>query len=98
MELSRLKELKNKLLHDKELAPVWKFFFDHLAEDPEFLALGERTEHAFVEAAVAQVGRQLYPHAPPAGSLLLTRLAEQQFIHGGFFVAGRPGGVFYFED
>jgi hypothetical protein len=98
MDLTRLQELKDKLLHDKELAPVWTFFFDHLAEDPEFIALGERTHHAFVAAAVAQVGRQLYPNAAPPGGLLLTRLADQHFIHGGFFVANRPGGLFFFED
>jgi hypothetical protein len=98
MDLTRLQELKQKLLNDKELAPVWGFFFDHFAEDPEFIALGQRTRHAFVEAVLAQVGPQMFPGAGPASGLLLTRLADQQFIHGGFFLGGRPGGVIYYED
>jgi hypothetical protein len=98
MDLAQLQQLKHKLLHDKELAPIWSFFFDNLAADPEFIALGQKTEHEFVEAVVAQVARQLFPKSGGASSLLLNRLPEQQFIHGGFFVAGRPGGVVYFEE
>ncbi len=98
MDLTRLQELKRKLLQDKALPPVWTFFLDHFGHDSEFIRLGEETRHSFVEAALAQVCRQLYPQAEAVAGLLLTRLAEQQFIHGGFIVAGRPGGLFYFED
>jgi hypothetical protein len=98
MDLAQLQELKQKLLHDKELAPIWSFFFDNLAADPQFIALGQRTEHTFIEAVIAEVVRQLFPQSGGAGGLLLTRLPEEQFVHGGFFVAGRPGGVIYFEE
>jgi hypothetical protein len=98
MDLTRLEELKRKLVQDKALPPVWTFFLDHLGQDPAFIRLGEETRHEFVEAALAEVCRQLYPKAEAIVGLILTRLAEQQFLHGGFFVAGRPGGLFYFED
>jgi hypothetical protein len=98
MDLTPLQELKRKLLHDKELAPVWKYFLDNLAEDQEFIDLGESTDHPFVTAVVAQVSRQLFPKAGPPACLMLTRLADQEFVHGGFIVANRPAGVIYFED
>jgi hypothetical protein len=98
MDLAQLQELEHKLLHDKELAPIWSFFFDNLAADPAFIALGERVEHEFVEAVIAQVVGQLFPRSGGAAGLLLTRLPQQPFVHGGFFVAGRPGGVVYFEE
>lgn len=98
MDLMRLEELKQKLIQDKALPPVWRFFLDHFGEDPAFIALGERTRHEFVEAVLVQVALQLFPQAEAIAGLLLTRLAEQQFIHGGFFLAGRPGGIIYFED
>ncbi len=98
MDLTRLEELKRKLVQDKALPPVWRFFLDHLGEDPEFIRLGDQTRHPFVEAALAQVGRQLFPQAEAIVGLLLTRLPEQQFLHGGFMIAGRPGGLFYFDD
>ena len=98
MDVARLQELKQKLLSEKELAPVWSFFLDHFGQDPEFIALGERAGHPFVEAVVAQVGRQLFARDGKVTGLLLTRIGEQQFIHGGFSMAGRIGGVIYFED
>jgi hypothetical protein len=98
MDLARLQQLKQKLLHEEKLAVVWSFFMDHFADHPEFIALGERAHHDFVEAVVAEVGRQLFGADGVASGLLLTRLAGQQFVHGGFTMGGRIGGVIYFED
>ncbi|MGH7170790.1 MAG: hypothetical protein ACRELG_10965 [Gemmataceae bacterium] len=98
MDLALLQELKQKLLHDKDLAPVWAFFLDHFAEDPSFIALGDRVDHPFIEAVLAQVSHQLFPRDGAVIGILLTRLAEQQFLHGGFFMGLRPGGVFFYED
>ena len=57
MDLSRLQELKRKLINDKDLLPVWGFFLDHLGEDPEFIELGEGIGHEFLETVVPLFGR-----------------------------------------
>jgi hypothetical protein len=98
MDLSRLQELKTKLIHDKDLFPVWGFFLDHFGEDPEFMELGEPVRHPFIESVVAQTSAQMFPQDGMIGELRLIRLADQQFIHGGVNVAGRVGGVIFFED
>jgi hypothetical protein len=98
MDRPSLEELKQKLLHEKALPPVWAFFLDHFGENPDFIARGERADHPFVEAVIAQVSQQLFPKDGAIGGLILTRVAESQFIHGGFFMGLRPGGVIYFED
>jgi hypothetical protein len=98
MDLARLKELKRKLLLDQQLAPVWTFFLDHFAEKPGFIALGERARHPLVEAVLVQVGQQLFGADGTISDMILTRIADQQFLHGGFRMGGRFGGVFYFED
>jgi hypothetical protein len=98
MDLKLLQELKGKLLHDKMLAPVWEYFFDHFAEDSEFIALGERATHQLVETIVAEVGKQMFGREGVVNSLLLTRVPDQQFLHGCLIIGGRVGGVIYFED
>jgi hypothetical protein len=98
MDLTRLRELKHKLRFDKDLAPVWTYFLDHFGENPDFIALGELARHPFVEAVIDQVRQQLFGSDGTIARLLLTRLAEQQFLHGGFFMGLRPGGVIFFED
>jgi hypothetical protein len=98
MDLSLLAKLKQKLIHDKDLMPVWKFFLDHFGEDPEFIALGEAIAHPFLETVLAQVGMQMFPGNAIASMTRLVRLKDQEFIHGSIDVAGRQGFVFFFED
>jgi len=98
MDLTRLPELKQKLLYEQRLSVVWEFFLDHFAENLEFIAAGEEIRHALVEAIIAQIAEQLFADDGAVGNLLLARLSGPQFIHGGFSMGGRPGGVIYFED
>src|SRR5436309_2917518 len=98
MELHRLEELKRKLLHDKDLGPVWTFFLDHFAENADFMALGKRAEHPLVETVLAQIAQQLFPGDAEVNRVILTWIDAQQFLHGGYFIGSRIGGVIYFEE
>lgn len=98
MDLTRIQELKHMLLHDKDLAPVWLYFMDHFAEDPEFIALGERVDHPLIEVVLDQVSKQLFPRDGKVVRVILTQLQEPKFLHGGFFMGLRPGGVIFYED
>jgi hypothetical protein len=98
VDLSRLQELKHKLLHDKDLAPVWLYFLDHFAENSDFIALGEQVQHPLVESVIQQVSKQLFPRDGAIVGMLLTQIDEPKFLHGGFFMGLRPGGVIFFED
>ncbi len=93
-----LQKLKQKLLKDKELAPVYNFFLDHFGENREFMALGSPGNVPLVEAIVTQVSQQMFPRGGSISGLRLTRLADEKFVHGAFFMGGRIGGVFLFED
>jgi hypothetical protein len=98
MDLTRLQELKRKLIHDKDLMPVWNYFLDHFGNDPDFMALGHGTSDPFLESVLAQVGVQMFPQDALVIQSQLVRLDDQQFIHGSVNVAGRPGIIFYFEE
>ena len=98
MNLELLPVLKDKLLHAKQLSEVTTYFFDHFGEDPEFIALGELVRHPFLEAVIGEIGRQMFGKETPPTDLLLTRLADQQFIHGGGAVNGRVISLLFFED
>lgn len=98
MNLELLEELKRKLQQEAELAPVWIYFLDHFGENPAFIALGERINHNFVEAVIAQVALQLYGDGCAIRNMILTRMPDRPFVHGGFSIDGRIGGVIYFED
>lgn len=98
MDLTRMQELKRKLLHDSQLPPVWVYFLDHFGEKEEFRVLGEPINHPFVEAVISEVGRQLFGPKHSVHNLILKRIDDQHFVHGGFTIGSHIGGVFYFED
>jgi hypothetical protein len=98
MDLSLLQTLKEKIATAKEFNDVWHYFFDHFGENPEFMKLGEPTEHPFLEQVFIQVCARLFPSHVVLTRMMFTRLAEQHFIHGGLTINGRLASVMYFED
>jgi hypothetical protein len=64
----------------------------------EFMALGDQTRHALVELVIGQVAREIFGRDVSPTGLVLTRISDEQFIHGGFLLDGRLASVFYFDD
>jgi hypothetical protein len=93
-----LSNLKQKLLNDAELPPVYTFFLDHFAEDSKFMTRGKPVEMPMLGEMVSRIIGQMFPGSAPTEQLRLIRLAKEQFVHGTFFLEGRIGGVFFFED
>jgi hypothetical protein len=98
MDLALLATLKDKLVNAKNFSQVWEYFFDHFGEDAEFIAQGERARDSFLEAVLAEVGKELFGRPVRLTNLLLTRLADQHFLHGACAMDGRLANVLYFED
>jgi hypothetical protein len=98
MDLSLLDTLKQRLIDAKEFSKVWTYFLDHFGEDPQFMALGERTRNDVVETLLVQTAKQVCGITIAANDILLTGLPEQKFIHGGCFVKGYMVNVLYFEE
>jgi hypothetical protein len=98
MDPTRLAELKEKLLKDKDLAPVWAYFLDHFGENPEFAGLGTAVQIPFLQSVLVQISKQLFPTNATITNIRMVHIPEAQLIHGGFFMGGRVGGLFFFED
>lgn len=98
MDTIKLHTLKEKLKAAKEFREVITFFFDEIDRQPGFMKLGEVIDHPFLASVITQVGAQCFPGNVIVTGLLLTRLPEHQFIHGGCMVNGQPGTMIYFED
>jgi hypothetical protein len=98
MNLELLATLKERLTTAQDFGDVLTYFLDHFGDHPEFIALGERCEHPFLEAVFAQVGGQLFGRAIKVSGVMLTRLAEQAFVHGTVHLENKLATVLYFED
>jgi hypothetical protein len=98
MDLSLLATLKDKLVNATEFSDVWRYFLDHFGEDPEFIALGDRTRDAFLEAVLDQIGSQMFGKQVALTNFLLARLPDHHFTHGGGLLNGHLANVLYFDD
>ena len=98
MDLSRLQELKRRLVNDKDLMKLWGFFLDEFAANLEFIEQGAPTQDQSLETTIAHIALQMFPRDGNVTMTRLVKLPDQHFIHGSVNVAGRVGGVVYFED
>jgi hypothetical protein len=98
MDLTRLATLKQKLMETEDFGEVLSYFMDHFGGDPAFLALGESTEHPFLESILPKVVGRLCRREVSLSGFALTRLPEHQFVHGGFAAGSSVGTVLYFDD
>ncbi|HLP87486.1 MAG TPA: hypothetical protein VK184_02630 [Nostocaceae cyanobacterium] len=95
-DIKKLKQLNSKLEKEKDLSKVWNFYMDHFADHQEFTDIGEPIKHTFLEDVVPIISKKIFNEPPQ--NLFLVTIPEYQFIHGGFFVGKRIGGVIYFEE
>ncbi len=95
---AQLTTLKEKLVQARDFMPVMDYFMTHFGENPQFMTLGERAHHPVIEAAIIQTIQQLFGASISPHQLLLTRLPEERFIHGGGMFASQVLTVLYFED
>jgi hypothetical protein len=101
LDLRMLEDLKEKMQAEEDFGAIWKFFFDHFGENPEFMALGARadeTMHLFLEPILENICKQLVNREVMAAQFILTELPDQKFYHGPCLTDAGIAVVFYFED
>jgi hypothetical protein len=98
MNLNLLDTLKVKMHTSKNLAEVWEYFMDNFGESEEFMQLGERAGSPVLEAILSEIAKQLFAKPVSLNNLMLVRLEEQSFVHGGCTLGNKMGSLFYFED
>ncbi len=98
MNINKLRQLKQKLVDDKDLSKIWLFFMDNFADHMEFTELGETASHEYLDAVLHKICQQMFNKTTKITNFLLIYIPEHKFFHGSFLVKEYVGGVIYFED
>jgi len=101
LDLQKLEDLKEKMQVEEDFGAIWKFFFDHFGENPEFMALGARadeTMHFFLEPILESICQQVVNHEVMAAQFILTEIPGRNFYHGPCLTDAGIAVVFYFDD
>lgn len=101
MEWQRIERLKDRLLHEKDTGLVFQYFFDHLAGQPGFIAVGKPVPPA-VDALLGGVVTRTIPHLIGKQARLtelhLTEVPGHHFIHDTVHVDLGVCIILYFDD
>lgn len=91
LDLQKLEDLKEKMQVEEDFGTIWKFFFDHFGENPEFMALGARADETmrlFLEPILESIcktvgqprsdGRAIHPDRTPRSEVLSWPLSDRR--------------------
>ncbi|MBV6433496.1 MAG: hypothetical protein IANPNBLG_03674 [Bryobacteraceae bacterium] len=99
MDSERIFDLKKRLASATDLGAYWTFYFDHFAEDPEFISAGRRVAAKQLhEPLAAMAAKALNVTTVNIDRALFTELPEARLIHGSCYVNGRILCVLFFLD
>lgn len=96
--LDLLPALKEKLINADNFSEVMHYFFDHFAENLEFLKLGRTQYSNLVETIAIETASAALQERATLRNLRLIWLPKEKFYHGACFVNGRIANLFFFED
>ncbi len=104
IDIAKLDELKRLLATSKQLSVIVEYFFDHFAEDAEFVGAGVRLLPGdetlqMIETVVGQAAGILLkkPGITPTRTMLI-EATGLGFFHGTCVVANRMISILYFDD
>ena len=99
MDLTLLKTLRTKIVTAKDFSEVFDYFFDNFGENPEFMDVSEPVIDDLLIKVLESIGRSLFKTENVRfENLLLLRVPEYNFIHGGMVINGAPATVLYCDD
>jgi hypothetical protein len=101
MDFQKLEELKDKMQIEEDFGAIWKFFFDHFGDNPEFMGKGERANqdmHQFLEPILESICKQAIDREVMVAQFILTEAPGTRFFHGPCLTDAGIAVVFYFDD
>jgi hypothetical protein len=101
LDMQRLEELKEKTQTDDDFGAIWKYFFDHFGENPEFMTMGQRADEdmvSFLEPILESVCKRAVNRDVMVAQFILTEVPDTRFFHGPCLTDAGIAVVFYFDD
>ncbi|MGH9848085.1 MAG: hypothetical protein ACREEM_56090 [Blastocatellia bacterium] len=101
MNLQKLEDLKAMVQIDEDFGAVWKFFFDHFGEKPEFAATGKPADgemQSYLEPILEDICKRIANREVMIADFMLSEVPGHGFYHGPCLTDAGIVVVIYFED
>ena len=102
MDLSLLETMRYKIMTGKDFSEIFHYFFDHFGENVAFIDASVPTppeDNEMLLQLLAHIAKAVFKtNTARLDRLSLLKIAEYDFVHGGFVINGRMGTALYCED
>jgi hypothetical protein len=101
MNLQKLADLKAMVQIDEDFSEIWKFFFDHFGEKPEFASSGQPADdgiQSYLEPILEDICKRMTNRDVMIAEFLLNEVPGYGFYHGPCLTDAGIAVVMYFED
>lgn len=99
IDFSKIRTLRDMVQTATDLSEPWNYFFDHLVDDPGFMALGKRVGKApMLKATLESVGEEVFGGEAQLRRLELQSLRKHDLVHGACFINGCHSTVLFLPD
>ena len=101
MNLQKLEDLKAMVQIDEDFGAIWRFFFDHFGEKPEFAAIGNPANGAmqsYLEPILEDICKRIANREVLIAKFMLSEVPGHGFFHGPCLTDAGIVVVLYFED
>jgi hypothetical protein len=97
--MKHLDTLKKKMTVNDNFKETFEFYFDHFAENPDFMQKGQPVENEKLMQAAKTIAKQILGEKKiTLTNFMLMGLPDFHFYHGVGFVNQSLINIFYFED
>jgi hypothetical protein len=90
--------LKQQLISSEDSSEIFDFFFQNFAEDPAFYDRGKISTHDILAKVIQTTGKNFYGENCEISNYRMTKIEEENFIHGTCFLNGHITLLMYFTD
>lgn len=94
----KIATLKQSVATATDLEEPWKYFFDHLVDDPRFVSMGKPTKVSKVEEIIKAVGAQFFRQEGRFQHMMAFVLRRFGFTHGSCLLDGQMTAYFFFDE
>ncbi len=90
--------LKEKVVSANNFKEPLEYFFDNLAEDPDFKKLGIKKVNKGLGIILTKIGKKMYGPKTKVRNLMLVELPKHHFVHGVCLIGDKMANVIFFKN
>lgn len=93
-----INKLQLMLVSENDFSETYRYFFDYLGDDIDFIKLGKRDKSPDLKKILQTIGESIFEEKVTVTGFLVTQIPKYRFYHGGCQLNGHMAVFFFFRN